>query len=212
MNQRDLSALGAGFGNEALASQAVFRSALHALSHPGRLVDITHDAQLPAQGHSASAALLLAMLDADCTLWLSPTLAASDAAMWLHFHTGCQLVSDAAMAQFVWLAQGDAMPALASLAQGTEAYPDHSAICVLDVAELGADTHHGNAWTLQGPGIQTHTSVGVQGLASDFAQQWAANHARFPRGVDVFLAAQHRLLGLPRTTAIVQNKGTRECT
>jgi alpha-D-ribose 1-methylphosphonate 5-triphosphate synthase subunit PhnH len=208
MNTRDLSALGAGFGNEALASQAVFRSALHALSHPGRPVDITHDAKLPAQGHSASAALLLAMLDADCTLWLSPTLAASDAALWLHFHTGCQLVSDPALAQFVWLAQGDAMPALASLAQGTEAYPDHSAICVIDVAKLSAGTNNEGAWTLQGPGIQGEISVVVQGLAPDFTLQWAANHARFPRGVDVFLAAQHQLLGLPRTTATLQNKGT----
>jgi alpha-D-ribose 1-methylphosphonate 5-triphosphate synthase subunit PhnH len=207
MNHRDLSSLGAGFGNEALASQAVFRSALNALSHPGRLVNVVHDASVPAHTHSASAALLLAMLDADCMLWLSPTLAASDAALWLHFHTGCQIVSDVTLAQFVWVAQGDAMPALTSLAQGTEAYPDHSAVCVLDVAELSADTHHGNAWTLQGPGIQTYTSVGVQGLAPDFAHQWAANHARFPRGVDVFLAAQHQLLGLPRTTAVVQNKG-----
>jgi alpha-D-ribose 1-methylphosphonate 5-triphosphate synthase subunit PhnH len=207
MKHRDLSAMGAGFGNEALASQAVFRSALNALSHPGRLVDVVHDASVPAHAHSASATLLLAMLDADCTLWLSPKLAASDAALWLHFHTGCQLVSDVTLAQFVWLAQGDAMPALASLAQGTEAYPDHSAICVLDVAELSADTHNGNAWTLQGPGIQTYTSVGVQGLAPDFAQQWAANHARFPRGVDVFLAAQHQLLGLPRTTTIAHHAG-----
>jgi alpha-D-ribose 1-methylphosphonate 5-triphosphate synthase subunit PhnH len=207
MKHRDLSALGAGFGNEALASQAVFRSALKALSHPGRLVDVVHDASVPAHAHSASAALLLAMLDADCTLWLSPTLAASDAALWLHFHTGCQIVSDVTLAQFVWVAQGDAMPALASLAQGTEAYPDQSGICILDVAQLGADTHNDSNWCLQGPGIQSQTKVGLQGLAPDFVQQWAANHARFPRGVDVFMAAQHQLLGLPRTTTIAHHAG-----
>ena len=44
--------------------------------------------------------------------------------------------------------------------------------------------------------------LSVRGLAADFVQQWAANHAGFPRGVDVFLAAQSQLVGLPRTTAI----------
>jgi len=68
MKALDLSSLGAGFAQEASGSQAVFRCALTALSHPGRLVHVPPDAQFPAAGHPASAALLLAMLDSDCTL------------------------------------------------------------------------------------------------------------------------------------------------
>lgn len=207
MKNRDMSRLGAGFSNEALESQAVFRTAQHALSHPGRLVDITHAAKVPTQGHSASAAFLLAMLDADCTLWTSPTLVASDAPLWLHFHTGCKIVNDATLAQFVWVAEGDAMPALTSLAQGSAAYPDQSATCVLDVVALNASARHENTWIMQGPGIQNQTHLNVQGQASDFVRQWTANHARFPQGVDVFLAAQHQLVGLPRTTTIALNGG-----
>jgi alpha-D-ribose 1-methylphosphonate 5-triphosphate synthase subunit PhnH len=207
MNHRDLYTLGAGFGNEALGSQAVFRSALEALSHPGRLVEVRHDATVPAHGHAASAALLLAMLDADCTLWLSPKLATSDAALWLHFHTGCQIVTDVSQAQFLWIALGDAMPALTTLAQGTDAYPDQSATCVIDVTALhhatGADAH----WTLRGPGIQAQQQVSVQGLDAGFVAQWTANQARFPSGVDVFLATPHHLMGLPRTTAIATHGG-----
>ena len=202
MNHHDLSALGAAFGNEALGSQAVFRTALEALSHPGRVVRVSHDAHVPSQGHSASAALLLAMLDADCTLWLSPTLAASDAALWLHFHTGCQLVNEIATAQFAWVAKGDAMPALATLSQGSDAYPDQSATCVIDVNSLSNAPQPQGNWLLQGPGIQSQQTLNVQGLAADFPAQWAANHAGFPRGVDVFLAAQSQMVGLPRTTTI----------
>eukprot|EP01035_Chromulina_nebulosa_P040011 gene40011-54094_t len=77
----------------ALGSQSVFRAALHALSHPGRVVELPHDAQTPSRGHAASAALLLALLDPDCTLWLSPSLAGSDAAAWLRFHRGCVLIA-----------------------------------------------------------------------------------------------------------------------
>lgn len=207
MNNRDISALGAGFSNESMESQAVFRAAQHALSHPGRLVDIIHAAKVPTQGHSASAAFLLAMLDADCTLWMSPTLAESDAAIWLHFHTGCKITDDVTLAQFVWVAEGDAMPVLASLAQGSAAYPDQSATCVLDVVALNTSAPHENTWIMQGPGIQTKTHLSVQGLASDFVRQWAANHACFPRGADVFLAAQHQLVGLPRTTTLALKGG-----
>ncbi len=206
MNAHDLSTLGAGFGNEALGSQAVFRQALQALSHPGRCIAICSDAQVPEGAHAASAALLLAMLDADCRVWLSPRLAAGPAALWLHFHTGCTVVSAVEDADFVWVAQDDAMPALHTMAQGTDAYPDQSATCVIDVAHLSAQAAEGG-WALAGPGIQTTQALNVQGLAPDFVAQRAANHARFPRGVDVFLASHNHLAGLPRTTHISVSEG-----
>ncbi len=207
MNHRDLSALGAGFGNAALGSQAVFRTALEALSHPGRVLEIAHDAQAPKQGHAASAALLLAMLDADSTLWLSPTLAASDAALWLHFHTGCEIVEDVSVAQFAWIGQGDVKPSLASLAQGSDASPDQSATCVIDLDSLSQAARPQRAWLLQGPGIQSQQTLSVHGLGADFLVQWAANHAGFPRGVDLFLTAQNHIAGLPRTTSITLQGG-----
>lgn len=207
MNPHDLSALGAAFSNEALGGQAVFRAALQALSHPGRCVGVAHDAQVPTCGNPASAALLLALLDADCTLWLSPSLAHSDAAAWLHFHTGCSLVNDAAQAQFVWVAAGDAMPPLSSVAQGSDACPDQSATCVLDVFSLNAGGHEVTAWTLKGPGINGTIELKTEGLVSDFQAQWAANHACFPRGVDVFLGAHQQVVGLPRSTSIELTRG-----
>ena len=154
-------------------------------------------AERPKQGHGASAVLLLALLDADCTVWLSPTLAASDAAPWLRFHTGCQWVSDACEAQFVWVAMDDAMPALASLRGGSDNQPDHAATCVLDVLAV---EDSGGAWTLSGPGISGTAPLSVNGLPADFATQWAHNHASFPRGVDVFLSTPTHIAGLPRTT------------
>ena len=182
MTAHDLSALGAGFSDAALGSQSVFRAALHALSHPGRVVELPHDAQTPSRGHAASAA-------------------------WLRFHTGCVLVDAPEAAQFAWVAQGDECPPLERFAQGSDAYPDQSATCVLDVAALGEGG--AGAWTLRGPGIRDSASIAVQGLPSDadaaaFTSQWAANHAAFPRGIDVFLAAPKQIVGLPRTTRIEQ--------
>lgn len=200
MSTTPLASLGAGFSNEAFGSQAVFRAVLQALSHPGRTVAVEHDAQAPAVGHSASAAVLLALLDSDCTLWLSPKLAASDAGAWLRFHTGCTVVADAAQARFVWVAQGDALPALNRLALGTDIYPDQSATCVVDVSRAATTVDASDAWHLRGPGIQEVAALQVDGLPDDFEAQWAANHGVFPRGVDLLLGTPDQIVGLPRTT------------
>jgi alpha-D-ribose 1-methylphosphonate 5-triphosphate synthase subunit PhnH len=201
----DLSLVGAGFSQEAFGSQAVFRSAMQALSHPGRCIPVEHDAELPRQGNAAAAVFLLAMLDADCALWLSPSLQGSDTGMWLRFHTGCQLVAHVAQAQFVWVGAGDELPELQSLRQGSDECPDQSATCLVDVGSLSAsadadgDAQH---WTLSGPGIREQATLSVTGLPADFAAQWSKNHAGFPRGVDLFLATRDQLVGLPRTTRI----------
>lgn len=203
----DLSSVVGGFAHEAFGSQAVFRSALQALSHPGRCVPVKQNSELPRHGHAAAANFLLAMLDAECTLWLSPSLRGSDADMWLRFHTGCQLVERADQAQFVWVGAADPFPPLHSLRQGSDEFPDHSATCLVDVRYLGAtgdpeksaDTQ---VWTLTGPGIRDEATLSVAGLPTDFVAQWVNNHAGFPRGVDLFLATRDALVGLPRTTRI----------
>ncbi|MDD2545183.1 MAG: phosphonate C-P lyase system protein PhnH [Burkholderiaceae bacterium] len=201
MNTNALSTLGAGFSNEALGSQAVFRAVLHALSHPGRWTALEHDAEVPAACQPASAAVLLALVDADCTVWLSPRLAASPAASWLRFHTGCEVVEAPAQARFVWVAAGDALPPLQGLAQGSDTYPDQSATCVVEVAQPAPDTPAAG-WRLSGPGIRETQDLQAEGLPPDFADQWAANHAAFPRGVDLVLATGTHIAGLPRSTRL----------
>ena len=200
MNSPDLQNIVAGFDHEAFGSQAVFRVALDALSHPGRPLDMPLDTALPRQGHCAAAALLLGLLDADTTLWLSPALASSDAPAWLRFHTGCHLVTDVGAAQFVWVAQGDDLPLFSRMQKGSDAYPDQSATCVIEVTGLQTDAV---GWRLQGPGIPAERNLRVRGLPPDFASQWADNHAEFPRGVDVFLTTPTQIAGLPRTTRIL---------
>ncbi|HSW19088.1 MAG TPA: phosphonate C-P lyase system protein PhnH [Ramlibacter sp.] len=204
MNTHDLQQVRPGFTHEALGSQAVFRAALDALSHPGRLQQIPATGGSPRTGHAAAASLLLATLDADCSVWLSPTLRASDAAAWLRFHTGCQLVDAPEEALFLWIAQGDHAPELQQLMSGSDAYPDQSATCVIEVMAMNDAAHSAAPWTLQGPGIATHTRLSVDGAPTAFEAQWERNHASFPRGVDVFLATATHIAGLPRTTRITQ--------
>ena len=213
----DLSTLGAGFSDVAHGSQAVFRSVLQALSHPGRQVAVSSDAEVPpalvASGQATSASVLLALLDAETTVWLSPSLVAGGAGTWLRFHTGCTMVADAALAQFVWAASLDELPALTSLNLGTDASPELAATCVVGVPSLeptirvpGAASPTDTSWVLEGPGIaQTHT-LHIGGISTDerdrFQRLRETNHGLFPRGVDVLLATRTHVTGLPRTTRL----------
>ena len=200
MRPEDLQRVRPGFADLTLGSQVVFRLALQALSLPARIIELPSVAQLPAQGQPASALLLLALLDSDCTVWLSESLTGSDTETWLRFHTGCRVVREPGVARFLWLAAGDPWPALADLDSGSDEYPDQSATCVVEV--LGMGNTAGKSYTFRGPGISSEQTLCVAGLPVDFVDQWGANGDVFPRGVDVFLCAGVQLVGLPRSTRI----------
>jgi alpha-D-ribose 1-methylphosphonate 5-triphosphate synthase subunit PhnH len=194
----DFSNVGAGFADPALGSQRVFRSALDAMSRPGKIQTLACHADLPVGVDPAACAFLLALLDQDTSLWLSPSIAATSAGAYLRLHTGCHLGSEPGRCDFAWVGSAGELPSLAHFNQGSDEYPDHSTTCVLQVDALEA----GFGWTLTGPGIRETAKIAVIGPDSDFVDQWASNHAQFPCGVDLFLSCANKLLGLPRTTKI----------
>ena len=187
MSSLELAGVEAGFADLALESQVVFRGALEALSRPGRIVECRR----------AATALALALLDQDTKLWLSPR--ATREAMTLRFHTGCPIVEEAAAADFLLVAEPAELPALDSLACGSDEAPHRSATVILRVGSLDGGE---GGWKLSGPGIQGAARLRAAGLGAGFAEQWKRNGKRFPRGVDLFLCAGDRLCGLPRTTLL----------
>lgn len=201
-----LKDLGRGFADPARCSQHVFRQVLTALSLPGQLQTLALDGALasmqpPRQAHPAAAAVLLALLDQDCKLWLSPGFDNSDAADWLGFHTGCQVVKSAAQADFCWIASGAELPSAQQLAQGSAEYPDLSATCIVQVDALQTPGTSA-AWTLSGPGVNGRVALAVAELAPDFVAQRRAGQTHFPCGVDLLFTHGQTLVGLPRSTVI----------
>jgi alpha-D-ribose 1-methylphosphonate 5-triphosphate synthase subunit PhnH len=193
----ELRDVGPAFNDPLLSSQAVFRAALEALSRPGRVQAVPNDAHPPAGAAPAAAGLMLALLDPDCTLWLAPRLAAGPTSAWLRFHTGCRIVQQPDEARFAWT-DADQLPALHRFAQGSEFEPEASTTCLIQVD--GLDSTCG--WTLRGPGIRDRHRLAIKGLGASFIVQWQANHALFPRGIDVLLCAGETVAGLARTTTI----------
>jgi alpha-D-ribose 1-methylphosphonate 5-triphosphate synthase subunit PhnH len=191
----DAAPLLPGFDDPVGGAQAAFRAALQALANPGQIQVLEKACGVPAGLSPAMTAMLLALADIDAPVWLP---AGVDAAVrgFLRFHCACPLVDDPARARFVAVPAGHAMPALAQCDAGDPAYPDRSATVLLDVGAFGA----GIPLTLSGPGIPGSRVLSVAGLPDGFQAQWAANHALFPLGVDVFLTQDDRICGLPRTT------------
>ena len=206
MNSIDLSKVVAGFTDVARNSQAVFRQALHALSHPGLIVPLTVDSAIPAHANPGSAVLLLALLDADSRLWLSSSLSQSDAANWIVFHSNCSVVQNPAEADFAWVADISELPLLKDFNPGTDEYPDQSTTIMLDVSALNTQADTRTALTLHGPGIESQQNLNLSSIPAahlaSLVAQWQINHAQFPKGVDIFLADSSHLVGLPRTTHI----------
>jgi len=215
MSVLSLQDMAPGFADSTAQSQLVFRCALDALARPGTPVSLPAAALVsPTSGtHDAAASLLLALLDQDCALWLSPTLADGPAAAWLRFHTGCRVEQDCSKADFVWAASIAELPPLQALSQGSSEYPDQSATCVVEVTawRAAAETEV-DAVSLRGPGVRDVLTLAVDGMDASFLQQHHAMQEHAPCGVDMFFCAGEAVLGFPRSVRLNRGAGSHACT
>ncbi|MGF7189872.1 alpha-D-ribose 1-methylphosphonate 5-triphosphate synthase subunit PhnH [Robbsia andropogonis] len=203
-----------GFADPVQGSQAAFRTALHALAHPGRLHAMPDAArcEAPAPLSMAMAALLLTLADGDTPIWLASEFDES-IRRFLRFHNGCTLTDRPEKAAFAVLSarSGDPWPALRTFAQGDAANPHTSTTLLIELPMLddtasspstntSYDARSAERVILHGPGIATTQTLHAIGLPADFWTQWRANQTHFPLGVDVFLVCGATFCGLPRTT------------
>ena len=185
-----------GLADPVFTSQAVFRAAMEAMAHPGRLVAVPDCPAPPAPLHPAAAALCLTLADFDAPLWLDATAATAAVGQYLRFHTGAPITLAPAEAAFAVIA--GAVPDLSDFAAGTDPFPERSTTLIVQVRGLSA----GGPRTLRGPGIDGAIDLGVDGPGPTFWQDWRRNSALFPRGVDVIFTAQEVIVGLPRGTQV----------
>ena len=185
-----------GFADPVGQSQATFRAVLTAMAEPGRIMTLDLDLTPPPALGPAAAAVALSLLDGDTALWLDP---ASRAALpSLRFHTGAPVVETPEQARFALVGDLARLPSLAAFDAGSDEYPDRSATVIIAVAALDA----GETLRLHGPGIPDRRDLRVAGLPAGFRAEWRANHARFPRGIDVILTCGAQLACLPRSVQI----------
>jgi alpha-D-ribose 1-methylphosphonate 5-triphosphate synthase subunit PhnH len=192
-----------GFADPVFNGQAVFRSVMDAMARPGSIQAVAALAQPPLPMSAAVAAVALTLCDQDTPIWLDTRLRESvTVASWLGFHTGAPLANTPADAHFALVCEPAGLIALENFAQGTQEYPDRSTTLIFQVTSLTA----GEDLLLEGPGIERVSMLAPTPLPRHFVEQWKQNRARFPRGVDLILAAPDAIACLPRTTRIRQTE------
>ncbi|MEL6219815.1 MAG: phosphonate C-P lyase system protein PhnH [Pseudomonadota bacterium] len=189
------SALEGAFANPAQDAAAAFRCVLDAFARPGRVGEM-RGAEPPEGVSPAAGAALLTLADAETALWLPERLVGSPVAEWLSFHTNAPLTADRKAAQFA-VGCWEELGLLTGWSQGTPSYPDRSATLIVEVEALEG----GPALTLSGPGIPGSCSFAPT-LPPEAGLQLAANHRRFPLGLDLLFSAGTHVAALPRSTRI----------
>jgi alpha-D-ribose 1-methylphosphonate 5-triphosphate synthase subunit PhnH len=189
--------LAAGFANPVFDSQAVFRTAINALSAPASILPLSACGLAPPAPLSPeAAAVLLALADFETPVWLDAVLTAhASVTAFLKFHTGATVTTDRATAHFAIVADASRMPSLDGFAQGEPQYPDRATLVIVQVAQLLA-----SGPIYEGPGFASPRPFTTQPAPPDFVAQWHANHALFPRGVDLLFVAPGSMAALPRST------------
>lgn len=181
-----------GFADPVADAQSTFRALLAAMATPGSLHTAGLGLTPPAPLAPATAAVALTMVDGEAPLALH---AAAEAARgWIAFHCGAAF-TDPAQAAFALALD---CPDLTTLSAGSDDGPEEACTLILQMRALGS----GAAYRLTGPGLPAPARLHVDGLPDDFAARWAANHAQFPRGIDIILCAGTRLAALPRSVKL----------
>lgn len=196
----DDTLIGAGFADPVFQSQGAFRAVLAALSEPGLVRDVGDAVAPPAGLEAATAVALLTLADYETPIWLPAALRDGPAGAWLRFHCGAALVDDPARAAFAVIDGAATEPKLAAFNAGDDQFPDRSTTVLVQCGGLAG----GEAVTLEGPGIAGQRGVAPTGLRPGFWAEVADNAALYPLGVDLLLVHGAQVLGLPRSTQIVE--------
>ena len=187
----------AGFADPVHEAQQAFRAILDAMARPGTVHALPKTESLESSIPAELASVLLTLTDHDTPIWLADCYRSEAALSFVGFHTGAPIVSDVSKAQFAFAPSAE-LPRLDQFNLGTQEYPDRSTTVVVPVPSLEG----GPELVLRGPGIEDHWHISPLGLPNDFVSQWAANRELFPRGIDLLLVADGKVMGLPRTVRI----------
>ncbi len=201
----EVNDLGGGFAEPVFGAQAAFRAVMGAMAEPGRIRVLPGEGPNPPLPLSPTvAAIICTLCDADTPLWLDPFLEKNDAvSRWIAFWTGAPATQNPVEAHFAVVSDPQAMPALESFALGSQEFPDRSTTIILQVADFLS----GPGLSLSGPGIRERALVAPSPMPRNFATQWAANNAHYPRGIDMILAGPGAVAALPRTAKITNVEG-----
>jgi alpha-D-ribose 1-methylphosphonate 5-triphosphate synthase subunit PhnH len=197
-----IAELPAGFADKVASAQSTFRSVMDAMARPGSVQQVAAAVGTPPSVMRGTAAIALTLFDHDTPIWLDARMSeTTDVAKWLKFHSGAPVVADSSICHFALIGKAAALPDLDRFSFGTDEYPDRSTTLIVQVESLT----QGRDYQLRGPGIDGSVVLRATIAPSDLFDRLAINARLFPRGIDVVLVADDKIVAIPRTTRLVAN-------
>src|SRR5476649_3030672 len=184
------------FQNPVADAQYSFRRILRALSEPGVCIQLPAMQGFGALG-SASACVLLTLIDQDTPLWLSASLNDEILRKNLRFHTGAVLTDNPAAVSFALADPALDSATLLAFPCGDEMSPELATSVIVQLESLSG----GVPLRLTGPGIESEQVITPK--LPDAVRNYLLNRPhRFPLGLDFMLTCGDALIALPRTTRV----------
>jgi alpha-D-ribose 1-methylphosphonate 5-triphosphate synthase subunit PhnH len=197
-----IAELPAGFADKVASAQSTFRSVMDAMARPGSVQQVAAAVGTPPSVMRGTAAIALTLFDHDTPIWLDARMSeTTDVAKWLKFHSGAPVVADSSICHFALIGKAAALPDLDRFSFGTDEYPDRSTTLIVQVESLT----QGRDYQLRGPGIDGSVVLRATIAPSDLFDRLAINAGLFPRGIDVVLVSDDKIVAIPRTTRLVAN-------
>jgi alpha-D-ribose 1-methylphosphonate 5-triphosphate synthase subunit PhnH len=194
------------FTNPSQDSQLTFRTLLEAMASPGKVHPLP-GMRFAWEGWGAGLVqILLTLADHETAVWVAPAIETEEAKRFLRLGPGCRITRDPAVADFAVARIEDVLAGLGEFAAGTPLYPDQSTTLLLWCRSLRSEGEE--IVSLRGPGIpkgtdgSTGRTLCVEGATRGFWEQVAANHARYPLGVDILFVSSDSVAALPRSTRV----------
>ena len=206
MTAAALATIGRGFERPAQAAQQTFRGVLDAMTRPGRVQRIAASALAGVEGPGIGVgmcAVLLTLLDGECSVHVDAALPHAALSPYLRFHTGVRFGTARSGSDFVVVAAPSTRASLwTELRNGSDESPQHGATLIVEVPELNAASVSALRLHLRGPGIENVQTLSVGGPGVAFWRARMAMEAEFPRGIDLLLCCADRIAAVPRSTQV----------
>ena len=186
-----------GFMVEAHESQAIFRRLLTAMAHPGTLMESPVEINSPGELHSAAGAILLALLDDETPLW-SNLRTGSEEIKWLRFHTGASATLNPKNALFALETSWENLNDPTCFYPGSAMSPETATTLIVQTPDILST----GGLSLTGPGIETRTTLHIEGVNTSFFHNRKKLKNQCPLGVDMVFVSHTTFVAIPRTISI----------
>lgn len=174
--------------------QRIFRELLEAFSRPGNVCDLaawTDDA-------AAQRGVLATLMDGESTL--ADPHGLIDGREWPLLQARREVPETARYVVADGRRAPDFQPALGSLES-----PEFGATLLIKVGSVGTGD---DCVSLTGPGIKESTELRYSGLHPEWLERRGEWISSFPLGVDMLLLDATHIVALPRTTRVIEMKGS----